>query len=72
MIFDVQKLLDEVEQDSFLKMLNNIGCDKEDVEMLENLINCFRKRGVCTHTIISALTEFTLNFIMKEGETDDG
>lgn len=72
MTFDVQKLLDEVEQDSFLEMLNNIGCDKEDVEMLENLINCFRKRGVGTHSIISALTEFTLNFIMKEGETDDG
>lgn len=72
MIFDVQKLLDEVEQNSFLKMLNNIGCDKEDVEMLENLINCFRKQGVDTHSIISALTEFTLNYIMKEGETDDG
>ena len=72
MIFDVQKLLDEVEQNSFLKMLNNIGCDKEDVEMLENLINCFRKQGVNTHSIISALTEFTLNFLTKEGETDDG
>lgn len=72
MTFDVQKLLDEVEQNSFLKMLNNIGCDKEDVEMLENLINCFRKQGVDTHSIISALTEFTLNFLTKEGETDDG
>lgn len=71
-MFDVQKLLDEVEQNSFLEMLNNIGCDKETVEMLENLINCFRKWGVGTRTIISALTEFTLNFIMKEGETDDG
>lgn len=72
MTFDAQKLLDEVEQNSFLKMLNNIGCDKEDVEMLENLINCFRKQGVDTHSIISALTEFTLNFLTKEGETDDG
>ena len=72
MTFNVQKLIDEVEQDSFLKALNNAGCDRKDIEMLENLINCFRKRGVGTHTIISALTEFTLNFIMKEGETDDG
>lgn len=74
MEFNIQQLIDEVEASSFLQTMKNIGCKDEDIKMLETLINCFRKHGVNTHSIISALTEFTIMFLDKfeeEGESSE-
>lgn len=58
MEININNLTDELQLNRFLNFMSNIGCDKEDLTVIELLFNSFRKQGIPTRIIINAFTDF--------------
>lgn len=66
--FNIPNLIEEIKLNSFMVTMKHMGAESEAINMLEGLLNSFRKNGVPADVIIKSYMEFLNNY--EEGDED--